>query len=358
MLPAWLSLRPAVPANWDDLTPAWFEKVLQRDFPDAVIRTARIAGTDDGTNRRARFELDYAAGTGPRRVFIKAHSANHRWVHLRNGNLFIEARLFASGAVLPLEHPQVYLAVPDYPRLDFLLVMEDLALRGADMRDATRPMSVAEVASGLKGLAALHSRYWGIGKHSHAGLGWLRTWEPTKGWQYGLRRHVPTGLKRADHVLPQSIKAFSGNEIVDLWARNVATLSRGPQTLTHGDAHIGNTYVLPDGTTGFLDWQVSRRGNWIQDVGYFLIGSLTLADCRAHERELLHVYRNALSIPGDQLPDQDEIWLRYRQSPAYGLAVWLSTLGTSGYQRGEVSLALTERYAAAFVDLGCLEALK
>lgn len=42
---------------------------------------------------------------------------------------------------------------------------------------------------------------------------------------------------------------------------------------------------------------------------------------------------------------------------SYGLAIWLSTLGTDGRQRTEVSLALTERYAAAFDDLGTAAAL-
>ncbi len=49
--------------------------------------------------------------------------------------------------------------------------------------------------------------------------------------------------------------------------------------------------------------------------------------------------------------------MRYRASPAYGLAIWLSTLGTDGWQRREVSLALAQRYAAAFVDLDTLAAL-
>jgi aminoglycoside phosphotransferase (APT) family kinase protein len=35
---------------------------------------------------------------------------------------------------------------------------------------------------------------------------------------------------------------------------------RGPQTLLHGDPHPGDTYGLPDGTTGFYDWQLARLG--------------------------------------------------------------------------------------------------
>ena len=52
-----------------------------------------------------------------------------------------------------------------------------------------------------------------------------------------------------------------------------------------------------------------------------------------------------------------DAWHWYRSSPAYGLAIWLSTLGTDGYQRHEVSLELAARHAAAFVELETLDAL-
>ncbi|MFM5931033.1 MAG: phosphotransferase [Novosphingobium sp.] len=350
MWPRWLSLSPVVPDRWESLDADWFTRALRRDHPDARVASARLVGSDDGTNRRARFALDYAQGNGPAQLFLKAHAPSHRWVHLRNGNLFLESRLFARNVPLPLEHPHVYLAVPDYPRLDFLLVMEDLTLRGADPRDSRRPLTIEQARDGLTGLAALHGAYWNIGKHMHRNLGFVRQWAPSQGWQVGLRKRVPTGLSRSGTELPDSIRALSADRVVDLWAANVSTLASGHQTLLHGDAHIGNTYVLPDGTTGFLDWQVVRRGNWIQDVGYFLVGALTVEDRRAAEQDLLRHYLDALGLPRDEMPDWDEAWLRYRQSPAYGLAIWLSTLGTDGWQPHEISRALNGRYGAAFDD--------
>src|SRR6185295_18068916 len=109
-------------------------------------------------------------------------------MHLRNGNLFNEARLFASGVPLRVDHPTVYKSIVDRLRLDFLLVMEDLIQRGADPRDATRPMSVAQVADGLRGLARLHSQYWGFSGSTHSKLRWVKTWEPSQGWQVGLKK--------------------------------------------------------------------------------------------------------------------------------------------------------------------------
>ena len=111
----------------------------------------------------------------------------------------------------------------------------------------------------------------------------------------------------------------------DIWKPYIRSLTRSPQTLLHGDPHIGNTYVLPDGEVGFLDWQVLRRGNWSLDLGYFMQGALTTEDRRRHERALLEQYRDALGLPADELPTMDEIWLRYRASVAHGLCTWLCT---------------------------------
>jgi aminoglycoside phosphotransferase (APT) family kinase protein len=128
-------------------------------------------------------------------------------------------------------------------------------------------------------------------------------------------------------------------------------------TLLHGDAHIGNTYVLPNGDVGFLDWQVVRRGEWSQDAGYFLISALTEQDRRAHERYLLEEYRCRLDVPSGERPSAQVAWERYRATPAYGLAIWLSTLGTDGYQLREVSTTLSQRFASAFLELDTLSAL-
>jgi aminoglycoside phosphotransferase (APT) family kinase protein len=149
------------------------------------------------------------------------------------------------------------------------------------------------------------------------------------------------------------ILALSGEQLfIDIWARYIATLTTSPQTLLHGDPHIGNTYVLPDDDVGFLDWQMVRRGNWSLDLGYFLQGALTVENRRSNERELLDEYRAALTLPADEMPSAEDVLLRYRASVAHGLAIWMATLsGGDAWQSAEICLALAQRYAAAFGDL-------
>ena len=283
-------------------------------------------------------------------MFAKAVDPAHAELVALTSGLFHEPRLFASGVALPLDHPTVYAALIDEERSDFLMVMEDVVARGADPRDSTRPMTVDQVASGVRGLARMHSEYWGARLTGNPALEWVEPFVAFEGMQYAPL-HI--AHERLGDTAPAEILALSGEELfVDIWARYIGTLTKAPQTLLHGDPHIGNTYVLPDDDVGFLDWQMVRRGNWSLDLGYFLQGALTIEDRRRSERELLEEYRGALTLPADEMPSPEDVWLRYRASVAHGLAIWMATLsGGDAWQSAEICLALAQRYAAAFIDL-------
>ncbi|MDA4106784.1 phosphotransferase [Mycolicibacterium holsaticum] len=340
----------SLPREWEDIGPEWMTAALARDHPGVVVDTVRVALRDDGTNRRARLALTYSAGSGPATVFAKAVDPEHADLVALTSGLYHEPRLFMSGVALPLDHPAVYAALIDEDVRNFLMIMEDVVARGADPRDSTRPMTVEQVASGVRGLARMHSRFWGERLATEPALGWLEPFVAFEGLE-----HAPLHIahERLGDSVPAEIPALSGTELfVDIWARYIGTLTSAPQTLLHGDPHIGNTYVLPDDEVGFLDWQMARRGNWSLDVGYFLQGALTIEDRRGGERGLLEEYRNALTLPSAELPAAEEIWLRYRASVAHGLAIWMATLsGGDAWQDADICLALAQRYAAAFVEL-------
>ena len=238
------------------------------------------------------------------------------------------------------------------------MIMEDVVARGAEPRDSTRPMTVDQVASGVRGLARMHSRYWGERLTSDPSLAWVEPFVAFAGLEYAPL-HI--AHERLGETVAAEILALSGTELfVDIWARYIGTLTTSPQTLLHGDPHIGNTYVLPDDEVGFLDWQMVRRGNWSLDLGYFLQGALTIEDRRQSERQLLEEYRGggALELPADEMPTAEEVWLRYRASVAHGLAIWMATLsGGDAWQRPDICLAFAQRYSAAFMDLDTRAAL-
>jgi hypothetical protein len=349
----------SLPRGWDDITPDWMTVALSRHHRGAVVDDVSVALRDDGTNRRARLALTYSAGSGPATVFAKAVDPDHAELVALTSGLYHEPRLFTSGVELPLDHPTVYTALIDEDRSDFLMIMEDVVARGADPRDSTRPMTIDQVADGVRGLARMHSRFWGARLQAHPALDWLEPFVAFQGLEYAPL-HI--AHERLGDTVPAEIPGLSGTELfVDIWARYIATLTGSPDappTLLHGDPHIGNTYVLPGDEVGFLDWQMARRGNWSLDLGYFLQGALTIEDRRRGERDLLEEYRGALDLPADEMPTPEEVWLRYRASVAHGLAIWMATLsGGDAWQRPDICLAFAQRYSAAFVDLETRAAL-
>ena len=340
----------SIPQGWDGITPGWMTTALGSHHAGAVVDTVRVALRDDGTNKRARLELTYSAGSGPATVFAKAVDPDHAELVALTSGLYHEPRLFSSGVALPLDHPTVYAALIDEERSDFLIVMEDVVARGADPRDSTRPMTVEQAANGVRGLARLHSAFWGDRLTGDPALDWVEPFVAFEGMQYAPL-HI--ARERLGDTVSAEILALTGEQLfIDIWARYIATLTTTSQTLLHGDPHIGNTYVLPGDDVGFLDWQMVRRGNWSLDLGYFLQGALTIEDRRSSEGELLEDYRAALTLPASEMPSPDEVLLRYRASVAHGLAIWMATLsGGDAWQSPQICVALAQRYAAAFADL-------
>nr|WP_090275346.1 phosphotransferase [Mycolicibacterium komanii]CRL68325.1 aminoglycoside phosphotransferase [Mycolicibacterium komanii] len=346
----------SLPRSWEEITPSWMTAALGNHFPGATVDAVTVALRDDGTNRRARLALSYSTGSGPATVFAKAVDPDHAELVALTSGLFHEPRLFSSGVSLPLDHPTVYAALIDEPGSNFVMIMEDVVARGADPRDSTRPMTVEQVASGVRGLARMHSQFWGERLTANPALDWLEPFVAFEGLEYAP---LDIARERLGTTVSSEILGLNGTDLfVDIWARYIGTLTTSPQTLLHGDPHIGNTYVLPDDEVGFLDWQMARRGNWSLDLGYFLQGALTIEDRRRSERDLLDVYRGALTLPAAELPSAEEVWLRYRASVAHGLAIWMATLsGGDAWQGADICLALAQRYSAAFIDLDTRAAL-
>jgi len=228
--------------------------------------------------------------------------------------------------------------------------MEDVTLRGGQPHGGTTPLDVDQVHSGLAGLARLQATYWE--RPLPHGLGFVRPWRLGRSWapvSLASLLHARRRLRALGHA--DLLPACAGPAEVEHGFRRWAALAAlGPQTLLHGDPHPGNTYGLPDGTTGFYDWQLIRSGTWAHDVGYFVVSALTVADRRAHERELLDGYLDGLTSLGVPPLDTTDAWQLYRRTPVFGLASWLHTLSGGGFQPAETCLATIERFAAAYAD--------
>ena len=343
----------AVPRSWSDLTPSWVTAVLSSCYPGAVVSGVDLGPVEDGTNRRARLRLSYSEGSGPPSIFVKAGGRLvHRLALVALRALGAEARLAASTERLPIEHPRFLGGGFDAGRLATVVVMEDLATLGGSPNEATRALSVAEVRSGLSGLASLHAAYWD--RPLPSSLAFLRPWRLGRALAPVSLASLSRGVRLLRELGEGGLMPPSATPgLLERQFRNSARRAAdGPTTVLHGDPHPGNTYALAGGRTGFYDWQLVRVGNWSHDVGYFLVGSLGAEERRVHETGLLEGYLEALASHGVDPPSRPVALERYRAAPCFGLATWLHTLAAGSFQPTDVCLATIARFATAYRDLG------
>jgi aminoglycoside phosphotransferase (APT) family kinase protein len=142
---------------------------------------------------------------------------------------------------------------------------------------------------------------------------------------------------------------------IDLFWGFVEKSEEGPQTLLHGDLHVGNVY-FDGGDAALCDWQVLGRGSPAFDVAYLIGSAMTIDDRRNAEQELLRRYLDALAAAGvADAPEPDEMWSLYRVHMAYGLYAWLTNL--EAFQQGDIIDEVIGRFAAAVLDLNTAEAV-
>lgn len=119
----------------------------------------------------------------------------------------------------------------------------------------------------------------------------------------------------------------------------------GPLCLIHGDAHLGNSHLRPNGESVWFEWQIAHKGRPWCDLAYFLIGSITIADRRGAERDLLKVYLAGLAAQGVKI-SFDAAWEEYRRMVIRGLVAWQANLNAN-----EETMAPLERLCRAADDL-------
>jgi hypothetical protein len=397
------------PSSLDRLTPEIVTALLAEQRPGVVVKEVNVihsAHRGDGvasTADRVALELAYESGVGlPSRMLLKTvllhrglrfgpsaiqvtgkvfdvlgslpfgsrlrprvfaaiGAYQRRYPHAPDAMYINEVRFYRTiRDTLSIEAPKCFGSIFDEANRSFGVLMEDLTLRGARFPNALTNVTVDEIRGLVATLAALHARYWQSPLLTSE-LQWLAT--PVAGGMYPvfqalgldlIRNQVETNAYKAAAISPL------GKSVDELWDalwKAQQMLASGPQTLLHGDPHIANTYLLPDQSGGFLDWQLMVKGRWAHDFTYLLITGLASEERRKHERDLLSFYLDELRRHGvENPPGPDEAWLRYRQAAIWGLVIgWLIT-PTENYGEA-ITAANISRLVAAVQDLETLKAL-
>jgi hypothetical protein len=325
------------PAAAEDITPELLTAALGERRPEVAVEGVHVLQTSEcgdglaSTADRVILGVDYADGRDaglPSRFLLKAVLTRP---HAPDSMYRNEVRFYRDiRHELAIEAPRAFASVFDEATGRFGIIMEDLTLRSVRFPNATTPVSLEEVAGLVETLATLHAHYWESPRFE-ADLGWLPT--PRSGGMYEVFKNFGLELIR-DQVEKNDFKAELirplNRSLDEMWAdlwKLQDILDTGPGTLRHGDPHIANTYLLPDGGGGLLDWQLMVRGRWVHDVTYLLVTALDPEDRRKHERDLLARYLDSLRRRGvERPPSEEEAWTLHRQAVVWGLVIgWLIT---------------------------------
>ncbi len=231
-----------------------------------------------------------------------------------------------------------------------VVITEDVVSQGATFLDGNSRYTPDQTARTLSEFARLHAATWADPRY--ADTQWLtprlgrvlEVWGPsTTNDVISANFDGPNGQR-----MPNAIR--DADRLVDAYrsliALTAAETKTKPWCVIHGDAHVGNLFVDADWTASLVDWQLVQRGRWYLDVGYHIASTLTVAERRRTERDLLSHYLDALASHGVTTPPWDEAWRAIAFGMMHGLFLW----GITTKQPPDVIATLLHRLGTAVDD--------
>lgn len=348
----------SLPMHAHEITTEWLTEALSSWTPGVKVQSIDEMHVQPGTATKIRLRLRYAENVPdgpPEALCLKGGFDGGAWSEIIGIAYQLEANFYAHAAAQLGELlPKCWYAAAEPERGQGIIILEDLVVAGARFGSPLEPWPVSRVAAAVEMQAAWHAVTWAATPEAYP---WLPVGTPVRGMADYLlgESHWETCL--AD----ESLKAVIPVELQDRVRVRKATFAvweldraHGIPCLSHGDPHLGNTYVDAQGNPHFLDWQVASLSPGIDDLSYFIGGSLTVEDRRANEQHLLKHYLDVLAAHGGPKTSFDAAWLDYRRHSMHGL-LWAMTAPTA--QPIDYIVAMTQRHAAAIVDHGTLDLL-
>lgn len=360
-----MTLSATLPLTLDELTPSWLTAALAVRGPGTVVDGVEVAHVIWGTATKVLLRLSYAerpADGPPERLCVKG-CFDPALLDLGMADAYQAEVAFydtvAPGVAFPVA--RCWYAGGDREQKQGIVILDDLAAEGCTFGEPTESFTPDQVAVGLEILAGLHAATAGADRTRFP---WVAAQSPVRNVAdvfftnayWDAHFGGPDGPPAPESLLDREGVAAAFRT---LWALEDSAMDGAPAhsaALSHGDPHIGNTYLDRASRPAFLDWQGVCIAPPMDDVAYFIAGALSVADRRAHERDLLRLYLDALAAAGGPAPvDWDDLWLDYRQHHLHG---FLWSLTGPRMQPRERVFAMSERHVAAIEDHDTLDALR
>ena len=339
------------------ITPDWLNRVLAEIGHDVDVGrvTTRSIGTGQSAHSE-RISIHYSRwdGTAPKSLVAKlphpdptSRATGH--VH---GSYARETNFYRFIApTVKIHTPRCYYAAIDSANSDFVLLLEDLA--PARQGDQMHGCSLAVAECAMREVAGLHAPRWGdpalldhhflAGATGQGGVG-RQLFEPF--WAGFLARY-------RNRLTDELVRVGEGLlEHYDTYVRTYP----GARCATHGDYRLDN--VLITETAGVVrlavvDWQTAGVGCGASDVAYFLGAGLLPDARRTHEKDLLHIYHDALAGYGVHNYSFEQLWHDYTwySYAGYVMAVVASMLVVQTPRGDEMFMTMATRHGQHIIDL-------
>ncbi|WP_026910737.1 phosphotransferase [Patulibacter minatonensis] len=289
----------------DQITAPWIASVLRGSELDAPVAAVDLEPFGDGkVSDTARVRITYAepVAGAPDSLICKFHSTEpgaHGFaiaalLYLHELHSYREV-----GARGACRIPRAHLAEGDIDWIN--LVMDDLSAT-TDPGDQLGGCDLDQSHAVVREIAGLHAAFADLDPATAPS--WLTRLSDSAAIWCG-----PTGLGAG-----LAARWFADR----LPAASIALLERLPAAterffahpldrlaLTHGDVKADNVLFTRDEEPAgalILDWQNVGLRNPVFDLAYYLSGSVTVDDRRAHERELLAAYAELVGEHGGDHP--------------------------------------------------------
>lgn len=307
----------------EELTPGWLTAALGTAgvaTPVAEVRFERVGNGQIGTSYRLWLgyadEAAAAAEGAPATLVAKMAAGDPSARAIIAEGYRNEVGFYTELAhTLAVRVPRCWFATISPDNTCFVLLLDDLA--PALPGDQVRGCTVDEARAAVVNLAGLHGPRWN--DESLFDKPWLK-------------RQEREGAEFVAQVLAGAVPQFLEHFERWLGPEDAATLHEVPDhladwlvarpdrfSLIHGDYRPDNLmFDLHGAGVSAVDWQTLGVGLPGRDIGYLLATSLDVDLRRAHERELVAAYHEALQAHGVDDHGLDQCFEDYRLGVVQG----------------------------------------
>jgi hypothetical protein len=352
-----------LPREIADISAEFLTQALRQRFPGITVKDFKIPFVHHGFTTVLRLDLDLdeagkASGLASRIVLKGGFEPQTRGIagEFAIGPFLMEVGAYRTLPGLGLNMPDCYFAECDMNETEgpqIILLMEDLARRGAKFGHGLVPHTVEQVRNRITAVAAFHARTWDSPELAEGGRYSIFPRNVNTVFKAYFVHMAPPDLWKKFCELPRG--AACAVQFHDLdWVHRAMDFmikleDSIPNCVSHGDLHAGNLFEEPDGTPGFYDALPVRQAPMCE-VCYHMVNVLDQGVRSRHERELVDHYRKELIRNGVTAPSLDELMFQYAAFMPYGYLTFM--VNSSNWQTESFNTAHAARYNVAMLEHG------